>query len=276
MKNIRETCIEFLQNEDIKKDVKAIIRPIVGIIYNEVYPYLWFLCIYNVFLIFIVLANLVRFQCSYKNEFTPIRLNYLTKIFRHHKHMENIYEPNSKFNFDQIKFISPTAMAGGNHMIKLLVKDLPLYIQPPKCKTKNGIFKAGKRHYSDLIFSHENEEFIQWLEELEKCICKSIYANREKWFEVDMELHDIENYFTPPMKVYKSGKFYIVRANAPSGLAQTTLTIYNESEEKVDPESINENSDVITILEVQGIKCLIILREPRSSESTKLIPHFPL
>ena len=169
--------------------------------------------------------------------------------------MENIYEPNSKFNFDQIKFISPTAMAGGNHMIKLLVKDLPLYIQPPKCKTKNGIFKAGKRHYSDLIFSHENEEFIQWLEELEKCICKSIYANREKWFEVDMELHDIENYFTPPMKVYKSGKFYIVRANAPSGLAQTTLTIYNESEEKVDPESINENSDVITILEVQGIKC---------------------
>jgi hypothetical protein len=59
MKNIRETCIEFLQNEDIKKDVKAIIRPIVGIIYNEVYPYLWLLCIYNVFLIFIILANLV-------------------------------------------------------------------------------------------------------------------------------------------------------------------------------------------------------------------------
>ena len=59
MKNIRETCIEFLQNEDIKKDVKAIIRPIVGIIYNELYPYLWLLCIYNVFLIFIILANLV-------------------------------------------------------------------------------------------------------------------------------------------------------------------------------------------------------------------------
>jgi hypothetical protein len=59
MKNIRETCIDFLQNEDIKKDVKAIIRPIVGIIYNEVYPYLWLLCIYNVFLIFIILANLV-------------------------------------------------------------------------------------------------------------------------------------------------------------------------------------------------------------------------
>ena len=59
MKSIRDTCIEFFQSSDIKRDVKAIIQPIVGIIYNEVYPYLWFLCIYNVFLIFLTLANLI-------------------------------------------------------------------------------------------------------------------------------------------------------------------------------------------------------------------------
>jgi hypothetical protein len=58
MKNIRDTCIEFFQSEDIKRDVKEIIKPIVGIIYNETYPYLWFICIYNVFLLFIVLANI--------------------------------------------------------------------------------------------------------------------------------------------------------------------------------------------------------------------------
>lgn len=59
MKSIRETCIDFFQSEDIKRDVRAIIQPIVGIIYNEIYPYIWFICIYNVFLIFIVLANLI-------------------------------------------------------------------------------------------------------------------------------------------------------------------------------------------------------------------------
>ena len=58
MKNIKETCIEFFQNEDFKRDVKDIVKPIVDIIYNELYPYLWFICIYNVFLIFIILANL--------------------------------------------------------------------------------------------------------------------------------------------------------------------------------------------------------------------------
>ena len=59
MKSIRDRCIDFFKNEDIKRDVKAIIQPICGIIYNELYPYLWFLCIYHVFLIFIILANLI-------------------------------------------------------------------------------------------------------------------------------------------------------------------------------------------------------------------------
>jgi len=58
MKNIKDTCIEFFQNEDIRKDVKDIIKPIVNIVYNEIYVYLWLICLYNVFLIFIILANL--------------------------------------------------------------------------------------------------------------------------------------------------------------------------------------------------------------------------
>ena len=56
---IRDTCIEFFQKEEIKRCVKEIIRPIVHIIYNEIYPYIWFICMYNVFLIFLTLANLV-------------------------------------------------------------------------------------------------------------------------------------------------------------------------------------------------------------------------
>ena len=58
MKNIRDTCIEFFQNEDIRKDVKEMLKPFVQIIYNELYLYIWFICFYNVFLIFIVLVNL--------------------------------------------------------------------------------------------------------------------------------------------------------------------------------------------------------------------------
>ena len=58
MKNIKDTFIEFFKNEDTKQNIQEIIKPIVDIIYNEIYVYIWFICIYNVFLIFIILANL--------------------------------------------------------------------------------------------------------------------------------------------------------------------------------------------------------------------------
>ena len=56
--SIRDRCIDFLKNEEIKKDVKDIIRPIVDMIYNEVHVYILFICLYLFFLFLIILANL--------------------------------------------------------------------------------------------------------------------------------------------------------------------------------------------------------------------------
>lgn len=58
MKSIRESCVEFFQNEEIKKDIREIIKPIIDTIYNEINIYIWIICFYNVFLVFIILANL--------------------------------------------------------------------------------------------------------------------------------------------------------------------------------------------------------------------------
>jgi hypothetical protein len=169
--------------------------------------------------------------------------------------MDSIFETNSTFPFDKMVLTPPTLMSGGNYFIKFLMNGSPLYIQPPKCRTKGGISKAGKKLYSDLMFTNENPDFIQWMEDLESTVCKSIYENRAKWFESEMELHDIENYFTSPLKIYKSGKFYLVRTNIPTRLGKISLTIYDEDENMVDHESLKEETNLITILEVQGIKC---------------------
>ena len=58
MKSVRENCLEFIGREDIRNELKEIITPIFRFIYNEIYIYVWFICIYHVFLIFIILANL--------------------------------------------------------------------------------------------------------------------------------------------------------------------------------------------------------------------------
>jgi hypothetical protein len=43
------------RRQEIYKDA---VKPIVNVVYNEIYIYVWFICIYNVFLIFIILTNL--------------------------------------------------------------------------------------------------------------------------------------------------------------------------------------------------------------------------
>jgi hypothetical protein len=173
--------------------------------------------------------------------------------------MDNIHEPTRDFPFAQLSIISPTSVSGGAHFSKLLMNKLPLYIQTPKCKTKQGIVKSGKKLYSDLVFTHEDEEFIHWLETLENTVRKMIYDNRTKWFDVELSEEDIENYFTPTIKLFKSGKMYLVRVNANSktsgSITVSNMKIYDENEQAVEMEKIDDKTSMITIVEVQGVKC---------------------
>jgi len=169
--------------------------------------------------------------------------------------MEGIYETNDNFNFDKLILAKPTQIPGGNYFIKLLINDNSLYIQPPKCKLKQGISKAGKRLFADLMFTNENDQFIRWMENLENHCQNNIFKNRQQWFDGDLEMTDIENYFTSSVKVYKSGKYYIIRTNITTILGKSILKIYDENENEMDMDNIDENMNIMTILEVQGIKC---------------------
>lgn len=171
---------------------------------------------------------------------------------------EVVYEPDHSFDFTKISLISPTLINGGNYFIKFLMENNdPLYIQPPKCNTKQGIVKTngGKKHHCDLVFSNINESFVKWIEDLEKYTQDCIFKNREKWFESQLDIEDIENSFTPSLKIYKSGKSYILRTIVPTRLGKCNLKIFNENLSEFDNEDFKETTDVITILEFQGIRC---------------------
>lgn len=169
--------------------------------------------------------------------------------------MEQIFEPNDTFNFNNLILSPPISIISGNYFIKFIVNNSKLYIQPPKCKTKQGIIKTGKRIYTDLIFSNDDDNFIRWMENLESYCHEYIFKNKLEWFDGELEQHEIENYFTSPIKIYKSGKFYTIRTNISTILGKSTLKIYNEDENQIEIDDINDNMDLMTILEIQGIKC---------------------
>jgi hypothetical protein len=172
--------------------------------------------------------------------------------------MENIYDTSDKllsFDFSKLILSKPTLISGGNYFIRFKKENIPVYIQPPSCNTRNGFVKNGRKYYTDLLFTNEDEYIIQWFEKLEEHCIQYIYNRRNEWFDGDMEKADIENYFTSLLKIYKSGKFYSVRTNIPTALEKPIIKIYDEDENIVDFTTIDENTKLMNILEVQGIKC---------------------
>jgi len=170
--------------------------------------------------------------------------------------MENIIQPNDSFDFSTISLAHPTGIQGGAYFTKIYNNGKPLYIQTPKSLTKQGFVKNGKKIYADLMFDNNDEQFIHWLENLETKCQDLIFEKKDSWFENQLDKNDIETAFTSPMRIYKSGKFYLVRVNVKVAASSnlTSVKIYNENETPLTIDDVNNETSIISILEIQGIK----------------------
>ena len=164
--------------------------------------------------------------------------------------MDNIIEPNETFDFSKITLAHPVGIQGGAYFTKINYNNKPLYIQSTKSLTRQGVVKTGKKYYCDLMFDNNSEMLINWFENLEEKCQKLIFDKSESWFQNALEISDIESAFNSIIKVYKSGKYYLVRTN----VKQTVIKIYNENEIPLNMEDIQQETNIISILEIQGIK----------------------
>ena len=162
------------------------------------------------------------------------------------------------YDFSKIVLTDPELLHGGSFFTKLNVDNSMFYIQTPKCLSKQGIIiTAGKKSYIDLMFSNEHSEFIGFIENLEKACIEKIYSKRNSWFTNDIDQSDIENAFTSALRSFKSGKNYLLRANIASSknmLKMPSCFVFDENEKQLTLEDIKQEQDVITVLEIQGIK----------------------
>jgi hypothetical protein len=170
--------------------------------------------------------------------------------------MTNIIIPNiNTFDFDLLRLLPATGMQGGAYFTKFEYNNNPLYIQTCKTFTKQGLVKSGKRYYCDLMFDTTNEDIITWFEEFENKCYDLMYEKKDRWFQGSISREDIENTFTPTLRVYKSGKFYLVRTNVKTNSSnELEFKIYDEEQKHLGKESFTNKSKIISILEISGIK----------------------
>ena len=161
----------------------------------------------------------------------------------------NIIHPNNSFDFTKLTLAQPSGIQGGAYFTKINYNQSPLYIQTPKSLTKQAIITSGKKLYCDLMFENQLIMLIEWFEKLESTCQTLIFEKSTEWFQEPLQLNDIENVFNSILKIYKSGKYYLVRVNV-----NKTINIYDETRNILSIEDIKTDTPIISILEIQGIK----------------------
>ena len=164
--------------------------------------------------------------------------------------MDNIIEPTIDYDFSKLYLGPPSTLAGGAYFTRLMYNtNKQLFIQTPKSLTKQGFVKSGKKVYTDLMFDNNDTVFINWIENLETKCQELIFSKGQNWFETKLEKDDIESAFTSPFKIFKSGKFYLLRVNV-----KQNIKIYDDNDQIITSDDISADKMLISILEIQGIK----------------------
>ena len=170
-------------------------------------------------------------------------------------YMENIIEPNDQFDFSKLLLTHPVSIPGGAYFTKILNANKSLYVQTLKSVTRQGIVKNGKKYSCELMFDSQSAETIHWFERLEETCQKLLFEKNEQWFQNSLEPNDIETAFIPVIRIFKSGKYYLVRSNIKAtNEDQPMLKVYNENKQSMMTTDITNETSIMALLEIQGIK----------------------
>lgn len=164
--------------------------------------------------------------------------------------MNDIIEPSIDYDFSNLYLGPPSTIAGGAYFTRIMYNNnKQLYIQTPKSLTKQAFVKSGKKIYIDLMFDNNDTVFINWIENLETKCQELIFSKGDNWFQTKLDKDDIETAFTSPLKIYKSGKFYLLRVNVKSN-----VKVFNDDANIINLDDLTSDKTLISIIEIQGIK----------------------
>ena len=165
-----------------------------------------------------------------------------------------IFELDKEFDFDMLNLGNPTLINNNNYSCKIShgKTDKNLYIQLPKCSTKQGIVKTASKTYADLNFCMSNKKAMDFFEKLEKYSAEQIFINRDAWLAdtENMSKNDIDYLMQSTTRPFKQGKRFLVKVH----INPDKLKIYDENENKIDMDDINDSCEFIPLVNINNVK----------------------
>ena len=170
----------------------------------------------------------------------------------------DIYEPNTTFEYGKVTLANPQPIQGGSYVTRITMdNDKPLYVQFPKCCTKQSIVSTKRGKYCDLMYERERHgELVHWIENLESICQDKLDEKKSLWFTADLSRDDIGHLMSPIARLYKSGKYLLIRTHIHTdkhtGLDKCMA--YDEDHVNVDISTIEPERDIIPLVLIDGIR----------------------
>lgn len=168
--------------------------------------------------------------------------------------MENLLHPTEDYPFEDILIKTPRALQGGTFCANLEINGNPIIIQTPKCKTKNGIHKTAKQLYCDLLFDENNENFVNWMENLQETIRTLIFENNSKWFHEELTMDDIEYHWNDSLRSYRKMQLLRTFIHKSKRINNSSIQIYDTDENELTLNDVTADKKIVSIIEIIGLK----------------------
>lgn len=170
----------------------------------------------------------------------------------------NICKPSKDFDFNLFSLDNPQPVQGGSYYTRIVDNnDKHMYVQLPKCTTKQGVVKTNRGLYCDLMYNkNQSDELIEWILALEKHLQDKINDKKDIWFTTEITEDDIESMTAPVYRLYKSGKNLLIRTSldVDKSTNMGKCMVYSEDELKLSVDNITNAVNIIPLIKIEGIK----------------------
>jgi hypothetical protein len=133
--------------------------------------------------------------------------------------------------------------------------DKTLCLQLPACKLKTAVSASSKNKQVELLYDRKGNETVNECLEQIMFVCQQhIYNQKEKWFQSEFTMDDLDNMMQPIVKLGKGGSKCSVKATIVTKAGVDKTMGYTPQNGTVDIETLDVSHEFIPLLAIDGIK----------------------
>ena len=163
-----------------------------------------------------------------------------------------IYSVKEDISFDTLSLGNPARLQGGSYYSKLFLNNDSVFLKIEYCTTKQGIVETNNKTYTDLLFTINESEYVDWFSDLETKVKEILTTKANDWFTQNLSDDDIEHFYNSCVKTYKTNQT-LLRTFIDTNSGNQKCSIFDENKMICDMASV-ENRKIATILHIKGIR----------------------